>query len=257
MTYGYVGECVPGTNLHFQRNTSALPMDKLQSFWPFREMGDGTSAIDLLGNSPLVAQNTMKWEPSNPCGGALGSTDFAGTNNYWHTTGDATELSALNRQKKFWISVWFYPRSGAHGVISARSTGSNLGWYIFAATADGNPERVGWGTASDATTWSANIDTAAWSADAWNHVVCGTDQTTGSGTAFISLNGATAVTGTRTINAPTSAADITFGNWNNSTNPLDGMIADCAYFVDVSANPTAAQIADLYNGGKGNTLVSG
>lgn len=252
MTYKFNGASAPGTGLYFQSGNEDLPMNKLQSFWPLRATGGTSGHItspDLVGNSPLGANGVVAWAASNPVsGGALGCADFSQSTNYWMTRGDPTDYCGNARSKKWWLSFWFYPKTGAASdVVVARSSSGSTGW--FAQILTGGELLFNMNNGSWLSCQTSNTGTY----DAWNFGIVGHDGSTG----FVSINGGTAATLTRGINDAGTAWGITFGNWWASGNDFLGYVADSAYFVDVAANATATEIAALYNGGNGNTLLGG
>lgn len=166
------------------------------------------------------------------------------------------------------MSAWIYSRqlTTETGVLISRAKGgSQRGWYVsvwgpdFTGEGGAAYSAIGFRTSADGSaTWNgfAKTDADAVTHNTWQHVVFGHTATTGTGNAFIALNGAAVIqTGAQT--AFESDEPITFGMDENGTNEYDGLICDVAYFVGTSGVPTAAQVTDLYNGGKGNTLVSG
>jgi len=260
MTYLYQGSCVPGTNLHFQNDDGNLPMDKLQSFWPCRGIGENTSP-DLIGNAPLTS-DVETWSPSNPCGGSLGAIkNVPASGQCLETSGDATLQNPVTRNKKWWLSFWFYPDTASQVdvLVSNGNQGGPYGWYTSTGigTSAGSADFVTYGSGS----WNTAVNAGTWTVDTWNFMIVGHDGGSGSGTAFASLNGAAAVTqSSQTIAAIGATNQVRIsggGMWEAGEQELDGMIADVAFWVDVSANATAGQIAALYNSGNGNTLVRG
>lgn len=254
MTFLFNGPTAPGTGLYFQSGNEDLPMDKLQSFWPLRAAGGTSGHItspDLVGNSPLGANGVVAWAASNPVsGGALGCADFSQATNYWMTRGDPTDYCGTARSLKWWLSFWFYPKTGASGdVICARAGSTTTGWFVNIDADTG--DKLGFYMNNG--TWGGAITSNSVVFDAWNFGIVGWDTSTG----FASLNGGTAATLTRGINDAGATWGISFGSWLYSGNDFLGYVADAAYFVDVAANATATEIAALYNGGNGNTLLGG
>jgi len=253
MTYRYNGNKSEGVSAYFQSGTEDLPMDKLQSFWRLRSAGtQWFIEPDLIGNAHLApSASTIAWAASNPSGGALGSADFSGGSAYWKTPGNSSDYAAENRSKKWWLGVWFYPKTGSNNeVIAARSSASSNGWQLCTdATTDGLAlygNTGSWPGTSDAAITSNSVNF-----DEWNFGLVGHDGTD----LFASLNGGTIATSTYGITAATGTTyGFSFGSWLYSGRELSGYIADVSYWVDVSANATAAEVAALYNGGSGNTL---
>jgi len=263
MTYKFNGPSASGTGLYFQSGNEDLPMDKLQSFWPCRGIGTGTSP-DLIGNAPLSATGTPFWEPSNPCGGSLGAADYAAAaTTFLGTTGDATEWSPIDRNKKWWLSFWFYPRTGvtpiADAIINTSIWGGN-GFFVSTGIVNSAPGTMEFVCGNGSGGWLTGCDAGSWNAGAWNFAVVGHDGGSGSGTSFASLNGAAVVTqSSQTLTSGGSAYPLMIGGGGifAVSQTLDGMIADVGLWVDVSANATSDEIAALYNGGNGNTLIGG
>jgi hypothetical protein len=157
------------------------------------------------------------------------------------------------------LSFWFYPRTGGiqDAIINTSVVGNN---GIFVSTgiiaSAGTMEFVS-GTGGS---WNTGCEAGSWNAGAWNFAVVGHDGGSGSGTSFASLNGAAAVTQSgQTLASGGSTYPLMMGGGGifAVTQTLDGMVADVGLWVDVSANATATEIAALYNGGNGNTLIGG
>ena len=261
MTYKLIEPNASGTGLYFQSGNEDLPMDKLQSFWQLRNASsEEVVSRDLLGQVGLrptgsSPTNAVAWAPSNPCGGALGSSDFSQSNNtYYESVGDPTDYCGENRSLKWWMGAWFYPVTGTSAdVVLAHASSTTAGWFlnIDAASSD----HLGFYCNNGAGTWVPALSGNAVNFDAWNFGIFGHDGTVG----FVSLNGATAVTTTMALPAAASTWGLTFGSWlyGAGSTDFDGYIADASYWVGVSANATATEIAALYNNGKGNTLLGG
>jgi hypothetical protein len=259
MTYKFNGPSASGTGLYFQSGNEDLPMDKLQSFWPCRGVGAGTSP-DLIGNAPLSA-TAVGWAASNPGGGSLGSAKFATSGKYLETTGDGLLQDPITRNKKWWCGFWFYPDTASQ-VDALVSTSNWLGpitWYTSTGigTSAGSADFVTYGGSG----WNTAVNAGTWVVDTWNFMLFGHDGGSGSGTSFASLNGAAAVTqGGQTIQAGGATNQVRMGGgglWDPGSQGFDGMICDVSFWVDVAANATSDEIAALYNGGNGNTLIGG
>lgn len=247
MTYRYNSKNPLG--FYFQSGNNDLPLDKLQSFWPLRAAGSGySSSPDLIGNLPLTASGKVAWAASNPVSGAaLGCSDFSAATTYWRTEGTPANYTGEGQGVNWWLSFWFYPKTGAAGdVIAAASSTSYVGWFAQVSASDELNFAMGSGSA-----WVQVATSNTVTYNAWNFGIIGHDGSTG----FVSLNSGTAATASGTISSASSWG-VTFGNWWTSGNDLNGYVADSAYFVDVSANATSTEIAALYNGGNGNTLLN-
>lgn len=274
MTYNFIKNTAPETNLRFARDTSGLPMDKLRCFWPFRAGGGQDSQVDLMGNAPLAyapgcTGTKMLWSPSNPSGGQLGSCDFNNSTranrNGWATSGAnphngvAQELFATGTtpwaftgwvrmvdadyatNEQDFISSYNYSENGF--IIGQNNTAGAFQCRVFTGLTSGEVS---------ATTTDLFAD------NTWAFFACGMDGVN----AWAVINDGTPTTAACTSGPPTGApVPIYFGrrytlHSGRDGNNLDGNLADIAYWYN-QGSFTSAQLADLYNSGNGNTLLRG
>ena len=269
MTYNFTRNAIDGTNLRFTRNTSDLPLDKLRCFW--RLSGNGAVALDSLGtmnltidgggagaSAPTRTSAFIDLSASRPDGAgyspnwasqdasynssfesdwlARGTTPFAFTG--WIRTPDATRNQMIVTQ---------YTSDGGHDrglVIDLSAPGTtartlSCRWWYNNASAD-----------VDTVTTTDTV-----SDDAWTFFAGGSD-----GTNYWALiNAGTAVTTSITGSGLRALGDhpLRIGRIAvNSSDAFGGEICDVAYWYNQGLF-TAGQLADLYNGGNGNTLLRG
>ena len=262
MTYKLIEPNASGTGLYFQSGNEDLPMDKLQSFWPLRNATETNSVSpDLLGACPMISTSTAApvtlRAASNPCGGSLGSFDTGGNACWWESAVSGDAYFGENKSQPWWMSFWFYPRAATTtiSIFIARYPGSGdgpySGWRLYwnNSTNTLNFDSYVNATATTYTATSGNTGTN----DAWNFGMIGSDGTD----MFVTLNGGTMVEVTHTIVVPSSTASMRFGKYVYAGSNLDGMVCDLSYWINTAANPTATEIAALYNLGNGNTLLGG
>lgn len=269
MTYNFTRNPAPGTNLHFARDTSDLPMDKLRCFW--RLDGAGTTALDSMGTmnlradgggtSPTRVQYNSQFlslsasrpdgvgnstnfgahdhdasyntSPNPPAFLATGVTPFAFTG--WARCSDRSNSQTLLSQYQFVNVEAVKERVFVVGLIP----GGTLNFDAWYATNDKDT----------AVTTDVFVD------DTWTFFALGSDGTN----YWISLNGGTAVTATITSPGLKSADTHPLKIGRNAVYPASswgGEICDVAYWYNQGLF-TAGQLADLYNSGNGNTLLRG
>jgi len=274
MTYRFIKNPAPGTNLRFARDTSGLPMDKLRCFWPFRAGGGGGHQEELMGNAPLVhardcTGRKMLWSDSSPTGDQLGSCDLNNSTrtdrNGWGTVGsdpyqaNSADFLATNTtpwaftgwvkivdadfgQQRF-VTAHDYSQRGFVIKAETDATLACVVWQVLAAPPHTNV------TAKTTDTFSDNT---------WAFFACGMDGTN----VWAVINDGTPTTAACTAGPPTGfvaplyfGKDYVNGDGQNSY-CLDGNLADIAYWYN-QGSFTSDQLADLYNNGNGNTLLRG
>jgi len=274
MTYKYVGNKVPETKLHFQKDTSGLPMDKLRCFWPFRAGGGGGHQEELMGNAPLVhardcTGRKMLWSASSPCGGQLGSCDLNnstrtdhngwgtdGTSPYQGNTADFLATDTTPWAFTGWVKIvdaTFGTEQQFVALYDYTQHGLTLGCLT-----DGTFFCTVWQTLTNPHVNVQANTTDTFSDNTWAFFACGMDGTN----VWAVINDGTPTTAACTAGPPTGiVAPLYFGKaYVNSSAAdsycLDGNLADIAYWYNQGAF-TTAQLADLYNNGNGNTLLRG
>jgi len=284
MTYKFIKNPAPGTNLYFQVDTSGLPMDKLRCFWPFRGGGGGGQQVELMGNAPLsyargCTGTKMFWNPSNPSGGQLGSCDFSNSvrsdRNGW-ATNNKDGYEAVT-QEIFATDTTPWAFTGWVRLTDAAWTPGSGGFQAaqnqqqFVALYDYTQHGLTLGCASDGTffctAWQTltnphvNVQantTDTFSDNTWAFFACGMDGTN----VWAVINDGTPTTAACTAGPPTGLViPAYFGRgWVQDSAAdsycMDGNLADVAYWYN-QGSFTSEQLADLYNNGNGNTLLRG
>jgi len=270
MTYNFTRNAVEGTSLHFTRNTSDLPLDKLRCFW--RLDGAGTTALDSIGTMNLRADGGG----SSPTRVQYNSQFLSLSASRPDGVGNSTNFGAYNHDASYNTSP-NPPAFLATGVTPFAFTGwarcsdrstyyqSILSQYQFTNVSDeldrvcmarlvpgGTLAFIAW---YDTSNYDRVVTTDTFTDDTWAFFAFGSDGTN----YWVSLNGGTAVT--TAISSPgfksASTHPLKIGrDATNAAQAWGGEICDVAYWYNQGLF-TAGQLADLYNSGNGNTLLRG
>ena len=247
----------------WQVDTDGTLDDFLVEFWNMRGPGATGTANDgffdpgVIGNWPLAFNGASfaRWGLKHPRGGRRGSVDIAASlTNYPRSTGVTADFCPCGT-KPFWWSIWFYPRTTTHDMLVAKASGATDRHWRISAFSDSKCYIV---SSADGITEGDSVGSSGtYTTNAWNHVLAGW----ANGKLFIALNGETLQTSSVASIFAASTIPVTFGTYQVSTGlELDGHLADIGYWCDYAGSPTmveptATQIASLYNSGNGNAFL--